>query len=225
MRRKRYALTRRKKALINCAICLALIVASLLLNDYQFTREDGYDSIEPNYSIHYPIYGLEELVSLPKLPLKGTGGYEHSLRVNDYVIVHAGIRFHISLGWCGDHTFVLDCSAEDKPAYIASHEIYSLKDDTNYLIIFGRVDDPEISKVEAVLWPESISTQSPAEDMEYLTTESFISYGGHRYFYIEHVYSAAEKDAFHVLSANFYNVEGKPVYTENIVQGLFTSMG
>lgn len=220
MKKKKYAPTRRKKALLLCALCLVLAAANVLLNDYGFTRRSAIRDIEERHAT----YGMEELVSLPALPLKGTHDLEHGLMANENSLIHACIRFNPFKGWFRDSACVLDCS-EEKSAHIAYHTISSRNDSNVYVIFFGRVDDPDISRVEVELVPGWVEDYVPLPETETLSTEEFITAGGCRYFYIEYEYEFSNRDYIELKGASFYNRAGEVVYTDSQLYATSTSMG
>lgn len=221
MKKIRYAPTRRKKALFLCALCLLLFAANVFLSDYGFTPRSAVKDTEE----YYGVYGLEKIVPLEKLPLKGTSGFEHSLMISGDTLMHVGMRFNPFMGWFRDSAALVDC-INDIPAHPTYHSISSRKDKGKlYTIFFGRIDDENITKAEISIVPGWVEDYVPDPEYEYISTEEFITVGDYRYFYIENIYEFENRDYFEIVSAAFYNADGELVYETTIPGNVSTSMG
>lgn len=85
-------------------------------------------------------------------------------------------------GWMAVASIALDCT-EDAPLHAGIY--YMSRDERNVRYVFGRVEDPEIVRVEVSLCPEEVDEQGRyvvGEEVRRLTDLTLTEQDGHRYF-------------------------------------------
>lgn len=85
-------------------------------------------------------------------------------------------------GWMAGFSIALDCT-EDAPVHAGVY--YMSRDERNVRYVFGRVEDPEIVRVEVSLCPEEVDEQGHSvvgEEVRRLTDLTLTEQDGHRYF-------------------------------------------
>lgn len=93
-----------------------------------------------------------------------------------------GTAYLTIYGWTPRFSIALDCT-EDAPLHAGIY--YMSRDERNVRYVFGRVEDPEIVRVEVSLCPEEVDEQSHyvvGEEVRRLTDLTLTERDGHRYF-------------------------------------------
>lgn len=220
MKKKRYQMRRKTKAIIGMILCLVLLGANMALRGYALTKNAALEYMEDYYSTGE----LELVAELPGLSLKNRANYRFYLLEAEDCFAMMSINFSLLYGWLDGPCLIVE-KDEAKPLNIAYND-FSSSDDTDMAQIraFGFVSDPEISRVEV----EICFTPVGGHTLEKATMEieQFIQRGNVRYFILDHTYVQNDyKIIMPPLIANAYNADGELVYSEEINYGQSTSMG
>lgn len=221
MKKKRFAIRRKTKAIIGLILCLALLVANIALRDYTLSKNTVLEHLEDYYSTGE----LELVTELPALSLEGTSNYRFLLMEGEDCIAMMSIYYNLLHGWLDGPCLIVETD-DTKPLDIA-YNSFTCYDDENkeQMRIIGRVNDSSISYVEVEI---SYRTTGSAQAVEtqVLSSGEFIAHGGEQYLFIDSVRILGNFEHMtYPIVAKAYNASGDLVYTQEIVSGQGTSIG
>lgn len=221
MKKKRYRMRRKTKAIIGIILCLVLLGANIALRGYTLTKNTLLE-----HMAEYNSTGeLENVMELPRLSLKGAESHRFYLLENDNCFAMMGVQFNLLHGWLDDPCLIVE-KDDTKPLDIAYHNFSTVDDeDKEQMRIIGRVNDESISYVEVEI---NYATAGANQTLEKTTmkTDKYIEYEGQRYFFMESIRVLGLSEYIMLpIIANAYNAEGELVYTQELFIGLDTSMG
>jgi len=157
-------------------------------------------------------YGTGELAVINNYgqPVDDERFPEFYLCANENALLHMGISHDAWNGWEPIAVAALDCS-EQAPVHSMLHYLHTFYNAGNLkvsFVVFGRVDDDAVQRVEFALslngWEKEVL----------LETDEFTEFGGYRYFMLKHndvqpfsisyTMTAYDKDGG-VISSQYYN--------------------
>ncbi len=221
MKKKRYQMRRKTKAIIGIIVCLVLLFANIALRDYTLTK----NTLLEHMADYHSTGELEKVMELPRLSLKGTDNHQFYLMENENCFAMMSVQFNLFHGWLDGPCLIVE-KDETKPLDIAYNSFSSADDeDKEQMRIIGRINDESISYVEVEI---NYATAGANQTLEKTTmkTDKYIEYDGQRYFFMESIRVLGLSE--HIvppLIANAYNADGELVCTQEINIGQGTSMG
>lgn len=175
MKKTKYGTPRKLKALRRSIVCFLLLALFLLLHfhDYNSSLEQALDEA-------YRRYGTGKLAVVNNYgqPVEDERFPEFYLCANENALLHMGISHDAWNGWEPIAVAALDCS-EDAAVHSMLHYLHTFYNAGNLkvsFVVFGRVDDDTVQRVEVVL-----HLYDGDEDIT-METDEFIEFEGHRYF-------------------------------------------
>ena len=220
MKKRRYKMRRKTKAIVGLVLCFVLLGANLTLRNYRFTKDSVLEFMEEYRSTG----DLELIMELPRLPLDDREDYRFYLMENNDCFAMMSINFNLLYGWLDGPCLIVE-KDDTKPLNIAYNSFSSTEDEEKkQLRIIGLVNDPDISRLEIDVYTGKINgDQTPKTTT--LKTDKFIEFDGKRYFYIEYIFERDTSEYFMPpFNASGFDGNDELVYSQEIHLGQSTFM-
>lgn len=221
MKKKKYQMKRRTKAIIGLIICIILAASNIALSNYTWTKQAALEDLMEYHSTGE----LNTVSTLPDLNIKNKANYHFYLMENERCFALFSVNWNLWYGWFDGPCLIVEKDSS-KPIVAAYNSYTSAVDkDKEMLRVFGLINDDSISRVEAEIY---FAVTGPAQTLEKLTLKTFqyYEYDDQRYFSIDHIY--VDKLSEHLMPPfviNGYNDAGELIYSEEFTYGQSTSIG
>jgi hypothetical protein len=217
MKKQKYYLPRRRKAIKRIALCIVLFLIGSFVCNVGFLPSHALRETEKYYAT-----GKTEVIDRQfGLPVDFTGFGYFVFSANENALMHTPITCIPILSWSRCVAATVDCT-EDRPIQAGFHSITGSKK-SGCFVFFGRVDDADIASVEVTI---KYVNSDESVSATVLPVQEFIKKNGQRYFCI---WSPKETGEQSSIAAYFtvtgYGADGELIYSTKIDQGGGTVMG
>ncbi len=221
MKKKKYKMKRKTKAIIGIIVCLVLAASNIFLSNYTWTKQTALEEL-----MDYHTTGDVDIVAeLPELLIKNKAGYRFYLVENDDCFAMFSINRNFWYGWLDGPCLIIE-KDENAPIQVTYNSFTSAQDeDKEMLRVFGLINDVDISRIEVEIYFATTGTDQTLEKLT-LKTDKFIECEAQRYFNIDHIYvDKLSEFLMPPFTVNGYNEDGELIYSEEFSYGQSTSIG
>lgn len=221
MKKKKYQMKRRTKAIIGLIVCIILAAVNIAFSSYTWTKQAALENLMEYHSTGE----LETVTPLPDLMIKSKANYRFYLMENERCFALFSVNWNLWYGWFDGPCLIVEKDSS-KPI-VAAYNSYTSADDADkeMMRVFGLVNDKDIKSVEVDI---VFAVTGAGQTLNKLTlkTAQYFEYDGQLYFNIDHVYTDKLSE---VLMPPFtvrgYNDAGELIYSEEFTYGQSTSIG
>lgn len=216
--------SRREKAIRRAALLLALVLACLVLGNYNLSPRGGIRASEE--VVHL---GRTEVVrSIGSLGLKGSGLSRGYLCANENGMLFALIRYYWAYGWADYGFAALDCSGPEE-VHGATYSVSKRREgeDNWRWFTFGRIDEADGALLRAEMggYDETGLVWLAAQTVD-IPRSQWIQKDGRTYFLQELPrYEPEEGRAYRRVRLTLLDEAGNILYQDMVTQGGSTSLG
>ena len=216
--KKQKVLTRKGKALRRIARFLVI----MLVVNWVF----GIGLLTPRHAIweqqeQEGITGFMRTVKRDWVPEIGWTHFRYLMQ-NEKAVMLAGTNLEI-YGWMGAFSTALDCTTGE-PLYIGMDSLH--KDKNSVYYFYGRVDDPEIARIDISLCHQEYHNgqYSYPEDFRLQVSDDWLEQSGHRFFMLRSLIDWPHKTRIHAFAIAL-NEAGEELYRFEIGVGASSHFG
>ena len=211
--KRKYSLTRKRKAIKRSIICLLLILVFFYCGNFGLLPSSALRETEE----YYGTGKTETIIPYHRNSLiKFTGVGLFCLSENENALIHHCAKYNLLIGWYRAVAAVVDCSG-DSPVDAGQHSVSGSKSgSTEYY--FGRVNDSRIQRVEIGL------DKGRDGSIDVRIDHPIFERDGQRYFYQGYV-PDDEDDYYYAPYVICYDADGTLVYEAEIKQGSSSYIG